>query len=270
MWRTVRPPHSEHAAAAPGSQCSVGQSPSPIWIQPPTEAHPPPHLPRPDLEQAVRGGAPGARAAQWARPCARGADLRHGSASQHLAFWPFDGPEGLRSSGSARPPRAPDASGTPRPGSGLSLAWPIRAPPARRATARRRDRRRGPSGLTPAWPGSRCVLASPGARSRRSRRPARAPPDPIACTAARTRAALSAPLSPFTRAVLPLWQMRAQGRRATRRAPAGGAPSCCNGRSWPAERSLGGRATADGPPCAAAARTLGSLHRVRLERLCVC
>ena len=41
-------------------------------------------------------------------------------------------------------------------------------------------------------------------RSRRSRRPARAPPDPIACTAARTRAALSAPLSPFTRAVLPL------------------------------------------------------------------
>ena len=92
----------------------------------------------------------------------------------------------------------------PRPGSGLSLAWPIRAPSARRATARRRDRRRGPSGLTPAWPGSRCVLASPDARSRRSRRPARAPPDPIACTAARTRAALSAPLSPFTRAVLPL------------------------------------------------------------------
>ena len=102
-----------------------------------------------------------------------------------------------------RPPRAPDASGTPRPGSGLSLAWPIRAPSARRATARRRDRRRGPSGLTPAWPGSRCVLASPDARSRRSRRPARAPPDPSASTAARTRAALSAPLSPFTRAVLP-------------------------------------------------------------------
>ena len=77
------------------------------------------------------------------------------------------------------------------------------APPARRATARRRDRRRGPSGLTPAWPGSRCVLASPDARSRRSRRPARAPPDPSASTAARTRAALSAPLSPFTRAVHP-------------------------------------------------------------------
>ena len=115
----------------------------------------------------------------------------------------FRRPPRAFSSGSARPPRAPDASGTPRPGSGLCWAWRIRAPSARRATARRRDRRRGPSGLTPAWPGSRCVLASPDARSRRSRRPARAPPDPIACTAARTRAALSAPLSPFTRAVLP-------------------------------------------------------------------
>ena len=65
-------------------------------------------------------------------------------------------------------------------------------------------------------------------------------------------------------------QMRAQGRLASRRAPAGGAPSCCNGRSWPAERSLGGRATADGPPCTAAARTRGSLHCVRLERFRVC
>ena len=120
-------------------------------------------------------------------------------------IWPFGLSTAPRafSSGSARPPRAPDASGTPRPGSGLSLAWPIRAPSARRATARRRDRRRGPSGLTPAWPGSRCVLASPDARSRRSPRPARAPPDPSASTAARTRAALSAPLSPLTRAVLP-------------------------------------------------------------------
>ena len=115
----------------------------------------------------------------------------------------FRRPPRAFSSGSARPPRAPDASGTPRPGSGLCWAWRIRAPSARRATARRRDRRRGPSGLTPAWPGSRCVLASPDARSRRSCRPARAPPDPIACTAARTRAALSAPLSPLTRAVLP-------------------------------------------------------------------
>ena len=73
-----------------------------------------------------------------------------------------------------------------------------------------------------------------------------------------------------SRAPCSRWQMRAQGRRASRRAPAGGAPSCCNGRSWPAERSLGGRATADGPPCTAAARTRGSLHRVRFERLYVC
>ena len=63
-----------------------------------------------------------------------------------------------------------------------------------------------------------------------------------------------------SRAPCSRWQMRAQGRRASRRAPAGGAPSCCNGRSWPAERSLGGWATADGPPCTAAARTRGSLH----------
>lgn len=108
MWRTVRPPHSEHAAAAPGSQSAGPRAPSLVRIQPPTEAHPPPHLPRPDLEQAVRGGAPGARAGQWARPCARGADLRHGSASQHLAFWPFDGPEGLLErlrSATARPGR---------------------------------------------------------------------------------------------------------------------------------------------------------------------
>ena len=51
----------------------------------------------------------------------------------------FRRPPRAFSSGSARPPRAPDASGTPRPGSGLSLAWPIRAPSARRAIARRRD-----------------------------------------------------------------------------------------------------------------------------------
>ena len=202
MWRTVRPPHSEHAAAAPGSQSAVPQALSPFPIQPPTEAHPPPHLPRPDLEQAVRGGAPGAQAAQWARPCARGADLRHGSASQHLAFWPFDGPEGLLErlrSATARPGRLWYASAW----LGAVLGMTDPCPSARRATARRRDCRRGPSGLTPAWPGSRCVLASPDARSRRSRRPARAPPDPSASTAARTRAALSAPLSPLTRAVLP-------------------------------------------------------------------
>ena len=36
------------------------------------------------------------------------------------------------------------------------------------------------------------------------------------------------------------WQMGAQGRRASRRAPAGGARSCCNGRLWPVKRCLGG------------------------------
>ena len=78
--------------------------------------------------------------------------------------------------------------------------------------------RRGPSGLTPSWPGSRCVLASPDARSRRSRRPARAPPDPSASTTARTRAALSAPLSPFTlrRAPVGRCELKAGGRAAAR------------------------------------------------------
>ena len=146
----------------------------------------------------------------------------------------------------------------PRPGSGLSLAWPIRAPSARRAIARRRD-------APPRAKRANAQLARLKVRARLPRCPLTPLTPPRTRTARpkrkhhgpHTRGALGAALAlhaaPCTRG-----QMRAQGRRASRRAPAGGAPSCCNGRSWPAERSLGGRATADGPPCTAAARTRGS------------
>ena len=153
----------------------------------------------------------------------------------------FRRPPRAFSSGSARPPRAPDASGTPRPGSGLCWAWRIRAPSARRATARRRDRRRGPSGLTPAWPGSRCVLASPDAPPAHAAHAA-----PHAHRQTQAHAPRPAHARRSRRCSRPLrvpcshWQMGAQGRRASRRAPAGGARSCCNGRLWPVKRCLGG------------------------------
>ena len=207
MWRTVGDPHAEHAAAAPGSQSAVPQALSPFPIQPPTEAHPPPHLPRPDLEQAVRGGAPGARAGQWARPCARGADLRHGSASQHLAFWPFDGPEGLLErlrSATARPGRLWYASAWLRAVLGMtdpcsfcaSGYCPAQRPPPRAKRAHARLARLKVRARLPRCPA-------------RSRRPARAPPDPSACTAARTHAPRSRRCSrpSFTRAPCSRWQM---------------------------------------------------------------
>ena len=130
----------------------------------------------------------------------------------------FRRPPRAFSSGSARPPRAPDASGTPRPGSGLSLAWPIRAPSARRATARRRDRRRGPSGLTPAWPGSRCVLASPDAPPAHAAcgvmtlTPPRARPKRMH-RGSHTRGALGAALALHARrAPVGRWELKAGGR----------------------------------------------------------
>ena len=182
----------------------------------------------------------------------------------------FRRPPRAFSSGSARPPRAPDASGTPRPGSGLSF-WHGRSvlllrvgllPGAETAAAGQAGSRLlGPAqgACSPPPMPAHAAHAAPHAH-----RPTQAQaPQPAHARRSRRRSRPS-------RAPCSRGQMRAQGRRASRRAPAGGAPSCCNGRSWPAERSLGGRATADGPPCAAAARTLGSLHRVRLERLCVC
>ena len=92
----------------------------------------------------------------------------------------------------------------------LVLQQPL-APPARRATARRRDRCAGQAGSSPLGPAQGACSPPPMPRPLTplavlggSRRPGRAPPDPNACTAARTRAALLALLSPFTRAVLPL------------------------------------------------------------------
>ena len=246
IWRTVRPPHSEHAAAAPGSQCSVGQPPSPIWIQPPTEAHPPPHLPRPDLEQMVRGGAPGALAAQWARPCARGADLRHRSASQHLAFWPLDGPEGLLErlrSATARPGRLWYASAWLRAVLGMadpcsfcaSGYCPAQRPPprAKRAhacLARLKVRARLPRcPLTP--------LTPPRTRTARPKRKHRGP---------HTRGALGAALALHARrAPVGRCELKAGGRAAARplEAPAAAATAAHGQPSvpWAAGRPPMGR-----------------------------
>ena len=155
----------------------------------------------------------------------------------------------------------------PRPGSGLSLAWPIRAPSARRAIARRRD-------APPRAKRANAQLARLKVRARLPRCPLTPLTPPRTRTARpkrkhhgpHTRGALGAALAlhaaPCTRG-----QMRAQGRRASRRAPAGGAPRCCNGRSWPAGRS---NWAAGRPPMGrrapAAARMRGSRHRVRFLR----
>ena len=81
----------------------------------------------------------------------------------------------------------------------LVLQQPL-APPARRATARRRDRRRGQSGLTPAWPGSRCVLASPDAPPAHAVPHAHRPTQAHAPRPAHTRLALGAALALHSRA----------------------------------------------------------------------
>ena len=239
MWRTVRPPHAEHAAAAPGSQCAGARAPSLVRIQPPTEAHPPPHLPRPDLEQAVRGGAPGAQAAQWARPCARGADLRHRSASQHLAFWPFDGHRGPSRAAPLghRAPRTPLvrlglARGCPWHGPSVLLLRVGLLPGAETAAAGQAGSRLlGPAqgACSPPPMPAHAAHAAPHAH-----RPtqAQAPRPAHARRSRRCSRPLRVPCSH--------WQMGAQGRRASRRAPAGGARSCCNGRLWPVKRCLGG------------------------------
>ena len=102
----------------------------------------------------------------------------------------------------------------------LVLQQPL-APPARRATARRRDRRRGQSGLTPAWPGSRCVLASPDAPPAHAARGVRRLTPPRTRTARpkrmhrgpHTRGALGAALALHARrAPVGRWELKAGGR----------------------------------------------------------